>query len=43
MLLIDTYNVHVSGVPNFLCVAFALLKAGRSPKGVRLDSGDMAA
>ncbi|KRX01466.1 Ribosomal protein S5 domain 2-type fold [Pseudocohnilembus persalinus] len=42
MVLVDTYSVHQSGVPNFLCVAFALLEAGKSPNGVRLDSGDMA-
>lgn len=41
-LLVDTYNTLTSGVPNFVCVAMALLDAGCSPQGVRLDSGDLA-
>ena len=42
MVLVDTYNTMLSGVPNFICVAFALQDAGYEPKGIRLDSGDLA-
>lgn len=42
LCLVDTYNVTASGVPNYICVAFALQKAEFSPKGIRLDSGDLA-
>lgn len=42
MILVDTYNTLTSGVPNFICVASALMDAGYDPKGVRLDSGDLA-
>lgn len=31
-----------TGVPNFLCVAFALMDFNYIPKGIRLDSGDLA-
>lgn len=31
-----------SGVPNFVCVALVLLELGFTPKGIRLDSGDLA-
>jgi nicotinate phosphoribosyltransferase len=42
MVLVDTYNTLTSGVPNFTFVAFALMDAGYSPRGIRLDSGDLA-
>ena len=38
----DTYDTLSSGVPNFICVAFAMIDAKLSPKGIRLDSGDLA-
>lgn len=40
--LVDTYSTLDSGVPNFLCVAAALLELGYQPRGIRLDSGDLA-
>jgi nicotinate phosphoribosyltransferase len=40
--LVDTYSTLESGVPNFLCVAAALLELGWQPRGIRLDSGDLA-
>lgn len=42
LCLVDTYDTLHSGVPNFICVALAVIKAGIQPKGVRLDSGDLA-
>lgn len=42
-LLIDTYNVVKSGVPNAIRVFDEVLKPlGIRPKGVRIDSGDIA-
>ncbi|KAK8805863.1 hypothetical protein WA158_002519 [Blastocystis sp. Blastoise] len=40
--LIDTYDSLISGLPNYVCVAVALIKAGYHPIGFRLDSGDLA-
>jgi len=31
-----------SGVPNYIVVAFALKSIGIEPRGIRLDSGDLA-
>jgi nicotinate phosphoribosyltransferase len=42
LALVDTYDTLKSGVPNFLCVALALITLGYSPIGIRLDSGDLA-
>lgn len=42
LLLIDTYNVLKSGVPNAIKVFDEVLKPlGKRPKGVRIDSGDI--
>lgn len=41
-LLIDTYNVLKSGIPNAIKVFDEVLKPmGKRPKGVRIDSGDI--
>jgi nicotinate phosphoribosyltransferase len=42
LALVDTYDTLKSGVPNFLCVAIALMRLGYTPIGIRLDSGDLA-
>nr|MDO8086187.1 nicotinate phosphoribosyltransferase [Candidatus Sigynarchaeum springense] len=42
MLLIDTYNVLRSGVPNAITVAKELKARGKDILGVRIDSGDLA-
>ena len=43
VLLIDTYNVLKSGVPNAIKVFDEVLKPqGKRPIGVRIDSGDIA-
>ncbi len=42
LLLVDTYNVLRSGVPNAITVAKELKAAGRDILGVRIDSGDLA-
>ena len=42
LALVDTYNTLQSGVPNFICVALALIHIGYKPVGIRLDSGDLA-
>ena len=42
MLLVDTYDTLRSGVPNAIKVFGELKAAGHPPKGIRLDSGDLA-
>ncbi len=43
ILLVDTYNVLKSGIPNAIRVfKEVLLPKGFRPKGVRIDSGDIA-
>ncbi|XP_022339087.2 nicotinate phosphoribosyltransferase-like isoform X1 [Crassostrea virginica] len=42
LALIDTYDVIRSGLPNFCSVAMALNDFGYEPRGIRLDSGDLA-
>lgn len=43
LLLVDTYNVLKSGIPNAIRVFNeVLLPMGYRPKGVRIDSGDIA-
>ena len=41
-LLVDTYDVVNSGVPNAIKVFKELHKAGHEPVGIRIDSGDIA-
>ncbi|MFD1398349.1 nicotinate phosphoribosyltransferase [Lacticaseibacillus suilingensis] len=41
-LLVDTYDVLRSGVPNAITVFKALKAAGHQPVGIRIDSGDIA-
>ncbi|MBO4939698.1 MAG: nicotinate phosphoribosyltransferase [Clostridia bacterium] len=42
MLLVDTYDTLRSGMPNAIKVFKELREKGYEPKGVRLDSGDLA-
>lgn len=42
LLLVDTYDVIKSGIPNAIRVFDYLTKKGYKPKGIRLDSGDLA-
>lgn len=42
MLLVDTYDTLRSGVPNAIKVFKELKADGHKPKGIRLDSGDLA-
>lgn len=42
MLLVDTFNVLHSGIPNAIRVFDEVLKPlGKRPKGIRIDSGDI--
>lgn len=43
LLLVDTYNVLHSGIPNAIrAFREVLIPMGKRPKGIRLDSGDIA-
>ncbi len=42
LLLVDTYDTLQSGVPNAIKVFKELVAEGHKPKGIRLDSGDLA-
>lgn len=42
LALIDTYDTLQSGLWNFLAVSLALNDLGYKPRGLRLDSGDLA-
>lgn len=42
LALVDTYNMLYSGLPNFLAVALAMYRRGGEPRGLRIDSGDLA-
>ncbi len=42
LLLVDTYDTLHSGIPNAIKVFKELQAAGHKPKGIRLDSGDLA-
>ncbi len=42
LLLVDTYDTLKSGVPNAITVFKELRAKGYEPKGIRLDSGDLA-
>ncbi len=42
LLLVDTYNTLKSGVPNAITVFKELRAKGHEPRGIRLDSGDLA-
>jgi nicotinate phosphoribosyltransferase len=42
MLLVDTIDTLGSGVPNAISVFEELRAAGHDPRGIRLDSGDLA-
>ena len=42
LLLVDTYDTLRSGVPNAIKVFRELREKGYTPKGIRLDSGDLA-
>ncbi|RYM06044.1 nicotinate phosphoribosyltransferase [Sporolactobacillus sp. THM7-7] len=42
LLLIDTYNVLKSGLPNAITVFRELREKGHKPLGIRIDSGDIS-
>lgn len=41
VLLVDTYNVLKSGIPNAITVFRELAAQGHKPSGIRIDSGDI--
>ncbi len=42
LLLVDTYDTLLSGVPNAITVFQELREKGHEPVGIRLDSGDLS-
>lgn len=42
VLLVDTYDTLSSGMPNAVAVLKNLKEKGHAPKGIRIDSGDLA-
>ena len=42
LLLVDTFDTLKSGIPNAITVFNELRAAGHEPRGIRLDSGDLA-
>jgi len=42
LALIDTFDTIESGLENYCLVSNALIKLGYKPKGIRIDSGDLA-
>ncbi|SMP56107.1 nicotinate phosphoribosyltransferase [Anoxynatronum buryatiense] len=42
LLLVDTFNTIESGIPNAITVFRELQEKGFKPKGIRIDSGDIA-
>ncbi len=42
LLLVDTYDTLKSGIPNAIKVFDELKAQGKKPKGIRIDSGDLA-
>jgi nicotinate phosphoribosyltransferase len=42
LALVDTYDTLQSGVENFIMVSLVLIELGYTPRGIRLDSGDLA-
>lgn len=42
LALVDTYSTLETGLKNFVTVALAIKEAGYEPRGVRIDSGDLA-
>ena len=42
ILLVDTYDTLKSGIPNAIRVFDEMVKEGKRPVGIRIDSGDLA-
>ena len=42
ILLVDTYDTLKSGIPNAIKVFDEMVKEGKRPVGIRIDSGDLA-